>query len=60
MKQLLLTIWIWIGTKVIGFELVDVYSQGESKDVVAVTFSHSEPYIDKVMEIEEDNYLKEN
>ena len=54
MKQLLLTIWIWIGTKVIGFELVDIYSPGESEDndVAAVIFSHSEPYIDKVMEIE--------
>ena len=54
MKQLLLTIWIWIGTKVIGFELVDIYSPGESENnnVVAVTFSHLETYINKVMEIE--------
>jgi hypothetical protein len=52
MKQLLLTIWIWLGTKVIGFELMDIYSPGESDNVVAITFSHSEMYLDKVQDIE--------
>jgi hypothetical protein len=52
MKHLLLMFFVWFGTKVIGFPLVDIYSPGESENVVAVTFSHSEMYLDKVQDIE--------
>jgi len=51
MKELLLKFWIWFGTKIIGFEIIDIYSPNE-KDVVAIIFSHSESYIDKIQKIE--------
>jgi len=51
MKNLLLKFWIWYGKIIIDFEHVDIYSPNK-KDVVAITFSHSEDYIDKIQEIE--------
>jgi len=51
MIDLLLKFWIWFGTKIIGFKNIDIYSPNK-EDVIAVTFSHSEYYIDKIQEIE--------
>jgi len=51
MKDLLLKFWIWYGTKIICFKYIDIYSP-DKKDVIAITFSHSEYYINKVQSIE--------
>lgn len=46
-----LSIWIWFGKKILGFTCVDVYSPNK-EDVVGITFSTSEIYINKVEKIE--------
>ena len=50
MKERLLSWWIWLGTKITGWKLVDVYSPDDN--VEAVTLSSSEEYIEKVGKIE--------
>ena len=44
-------IWLWFGTKILGWPFIDIYS-ADKENVTAITFSRSEEYIDKVMEIE--------
>ena len=46
---MILHFWIWLGKK-LGFNFVDMYAPDE--DVIAITFSKDEEYIDKVGEIE--------
>lgn len=55
MKDLLLKFWVWYGQKIMNFELIDIYCpnpENEDADVVAITFSHSAAYIDKIESIE--------
>ena len=42
-------IWVWLGLKVFRWEYVDIYSP-DKDEVIAVTFSHDEEYIDKIQE----------
>ncbi len=43
-------IWLWFGVKILGWKYIDIYSPDE--DVIAMTFSMDEEYLDKVQKIE--------
>ena len=45
-------IWLWFGVKILKWKFIDIYSPGE--DVIAMTFSMDEEYLDEVQKIEKD------
>lgn len=42
----ILGVWMWIGCQILGFQWVDIYAPKD--EVVGVTFSFSEEYINKI------------
>ena len=58
MQELYLKFFIWFGMTFLHFNYIDIYSPGFEKDnnndekVVAVTFSISDEYINKVHNLE--------
>jgi len=47
---MLLQIWLWCGLHIFGFKHVDIYSPDED-EVVGMTFSISEDYLDKIKDV---------
>jgi len=41
-------VWLWMGSKL--FLYIDVYSPSK-KEVIAITFSNSDKYLDKIQKI---------
>jgi hypothetical protein len=48
LKYMLLRFWLWFGLKFIGFDYVD---SPNKEEVLGITFSVSEEYINKVQNI---------
>lgn len=44
-------IWILIGSKILGFRWLNVYSL-DKENVTAVTFSQDEEHVNKIMKVE--------
>ncbi len=47
-------IWLWFGAKILKWKYIDIYSP-DKDNVVAITFSMDEEYIEKVGDIEKNN-----
>jgi hypothetical protein len=49
-----MSLWLWIGTKLLGYPFVDVYAPGDGTDnpVQAITFSYNELYIKAIADVE--------
>ncbi|MHA2066499.1 MAG: hypothetical protein ACXABY_19175 [Candidatus Thorarchaeota archaeon] len=54
-QDLVLQLWVWLGFKVLGYSHISIYVPNEKKlgddaEVVAITFSTNEEYIDRMSE----------
>jgi hypothetical protein len=58
--RLILNIFLWIGTRLLGFRVIDIYTPDGREEVKAVTFAMEEWYIAKVQLIEKkENHVNE-
>ena len=50
----MLYIFMFIGTKILGFKYIDLKKTDDSEDadIEAITFSHNEEYVNKISDIE--------
>jgi len=44
------SIWLWFGVKIIKWKYIDIYCP-DKEDVIAITFSMDEEYINKISKI---------
>ena len=50
-RELLFTVWVWIGHKCFGWHYIDIYAPKDgtaNPRVVGITFSSSEKYVNQV------------
>jgi len=45
------SIWVWFAVKILRWKYIDIYSP-DKEDVIAITFSMDEDYINKIEIIE--------